>query len=126
MDVGAPSNYERMMTMTGGDIAAIREEIVGFASSDEEIRTGIREMYERYGYISDPHSAVGYNAAQHYGVNGFWLSTAAPAKFGEVIEPTLGIAPEIPERLARLLGRPKISTSIAPDSALLKDFVAGL
>lgn len=126
MDVGAPSNYERMMSMTEGDIQAIRAEIRGFASTDDEIRAGIGEMYEKYGYISDPHSAAGYNAAKHYGVDGFWLSTAAPAKFGEVIESTLGIAPEIPERLARLLDRPKVSTPIAPDSALLKDFVASL
>jgi threonine synthase len=126
MDVGAPSNYERMMSMTEGDIAAIRKEIVGWASSDEEIRTGIRTLYDRYGYISDPHSAAGYNAAVHYGVRGFWLSTASPAKFGEVIEPVIGLKPEIPARLARLLSRPKTSTPMAPDSMKLKDFVAGL
>ena len=126
MDVGAPSNYERMMSMTGGDIEAIRREIVGHASSDEEIRTAICEIYTKYGYISDPHSAAGYNAAKRYGVNGFWLSTAAAAKFGEVIEPVLGIAPEIPERLARLLNLPKVSTPVPPDAAVLKDFVASL
>ncbi len=126
MDVGAPSNYERMMSMTGGDIDALRAEIVGWASSDEQISGAIREMYDRWGYISDPHSAAGYNAAVHYNVRGFWLSTAAAAKFGEVISPVLGFEPEIPERLARLLGRAKVSTPIAPDSALLKDFVAGL
>ncbi len=126
MDVGAPSNYERMMSMSGGDIDAIRAEIVGWASSDEDIRAGIAELYARYGYISDPHSAAGYIAAKHYDVDGFWLSTASPAKFGEVIEPVLGIAPEIPERLARLLGRPKISTPLDPDSERLKEFVAAL
>ena len=126
MDVGAPSNYERMMSMTEGNIEAIRKEIVGWASSDEDIRAAIRELYDSYGYISDPHSAAGYNAAKHYGVRGFWLSTASPAKFGEVIEPVLDLQPEIPERLAKLLNRPKISTPIAPDSAILKDFVAGL
>jgi threonine synthase len=112
--------------MTGGDIGIIRAEVAGFASSDEEIRAGIREMYEKYGYISDPHSAAGYNAAKYYATEGFWLSTAAAAKFGEVIETALGVAPEIPERLARLLSRPKNSTPIAPDSTLLKDFVASL
>jgi threonine synthase len=126
MDVGAPSNYERMMTMTGGDTEAARREIVGWASSDEDIRTAIRELYEHYGYISDPHSAAGYNAARHYNTRGFWLSTAAAAKFGEVIEPVLGVAPEVPERLARLVGRSKISTPIDPDAGLLRDFVAGV
>ncbi len=126
MDVGAPSNYERMMSMTGGNIEAIRREIVGWASSDDEIRTGIRELYDRWGYISDPHSTAGYLAAKHHGVRGFWLSTASPAKFGEVIEPVLGIAPSIPERLARLLDRPKISSPIPPASPRLKEFIASI
>ncbi len=126
MDVGAPSNYERMISMTGGDIEALRAEMVGFASDDAEIRAAIREIYEKYGYISDPHSATGYNAAKHYGAKGFWLSTAQAAKFGEVIEDAIGIAPPIPERLAVLLNRPKVSIPMAPDSALLKDFVSSL
>jgi threonine synthase len=126
MDVGAPSNYERMMSMTDGDLDALREEIVGWASSDEDIRGAIRELYDRWSYVSDPHSAAGYLAARHYATRGFWLSTASPAKFGEVIEPVLGFVPEIPERLARLLDRPKVSTPIAPDTRSLKDFVASL
>jgi threonine synthase len=132
MDVGAPSNYERMIGMAGGRNAdgafmdTLRKEIAGWASSDEYIRAAIREIYERYGYVSDPHSAAGYNAAVHYGVDGFWLSTASPAKFGEVIQSVLGFSPEIPERLARLQGRPKVSTPVAPDSADLRSFVAGL
>ena len=126
MDVGAPSNYERMMSMTGGDMDAIRREVVGWASSDDDIRAGIRRLYDLYGYVSDPHGAAGFLAADHYAVRGFWLSTASAAKFGEVIEPVLGFAPEIPERLARLLDRPKIYTPMAPDSRLLKEFAASL
>jgi threonine synthase len=126
MDVGNPSNYERMVALAGGDSGALRTEIEGFASTDQQIRSAIREIYEKYGYISDPHSATGYNAAKHYDVKGFWLSTAHAAKFGEVIESTLGIAPAIPERLAVLLGRPKVSTPMAADSVLLKEFVRGL
>ncbi len=126
MDVGAPSNYERMMSMAGGDIEAIRGEVVGWASSDDEIRAGIGRLYDDWGYVSDPHSTAGYLAAEHYGVRGFWLSTASPAKFGEVIEPVLGLAPQIPERLARLLSRPKVSTPIAPDSARLREFIGSM
>jgi threonine synthase len=128
MDVGAPSNYERMITMSP-DPAQIRREIVGWASSDGQIRSAIVELYEKYGYISDPHSAAGCLAARHYGIDaarGFWLSTAAAAKFGEVIGDAIGLQPEIPPRLARLLDRPKISTPIAPDATKLKEFVASL
>ncbi|MDR2882828.1 MAG: threonine synthase [Alistipes sp.] len=126
MDVGAPSNYERMMSMANGDMGAIRGEIGGWASSDAEIRAGIRRLYDDWGYVSDPHSAAGYLAAAQCGARGFWLSTASPAKFGEVIEPVLGFAPEVPARLARLLDRPKVSTPIAPDSAALREFVGSI
>jgi threonine synthase len=126
MDVGNPSNYERMVALVGGDPSSLRTGITGFASTDTEIREAIKEIYDRYGYISDPHSATGYNAAKHYGAKGFWLSTAHAAKFGEVIESTLGIAPTIPERLAVLMGRPKVSTPMAAGSALLKEFVSAL
>jgi threonine synthase len=126
MDVGNPSNYERMVALAGGNADALRDELSGFVSSDGQIRKAIGEMYAGYGYISDPHSATGYNAARHYGAKGFWLSTAHAAKFGEVIEGTLGISPEIPQRLAVLVGRPKVSTPMAADSARLKDFVDSL
>lgn len=126
MDVGDPSNYERMMALSGGDIEALRSEVAGFSSGDAEIRAAIREIYGKYGYISDPHSAVGYNAAKHFGTRGFWISTAQAAKFGEVILDTLGIAPPIPERLSVLMGRERVSTPIALDSAALRSFVASL
>jgi threonine synthase len=134
MDVGAPSNYERMMSMASnagvcahtGLMDALRAEMVGWASSDGEIRGAIRELYDRWGYVSDPHSAAGWLAARHYGTQGFWLSTAAAAKFGEVISPVLGFVPEVPERLARLQTLPKTSTPIVPDAERLKDFVASI
>ena len=65
MDVGAPSNYERMMWLYGS-IGALRREVVGFSASDQEILAAIREIEDKYGYISDPHSAIGYLAAKHY------------------------------------------------------------
>ncbi|MBQ9529584.1 MAG: threonine synthase, partial [Bacteroidales bacterium] len=98
MDVGAPSNYERMMWLYGC-IGALRREVVGFSASDQEILAAIREIEDKYGYISDPHSAIGYLAAKHYDIDGYWLSTASPAKFGEVIEAATGHWPEIPAAL---------------------------
>ena len=99
MDVGAPSNFERMMYLYGEDFGRLTSELSGFSNTDAEIRDGIREMYELYGYVSDPHSAVGYNATKAYGIEGFWLSTAHQAKFREVIKDTLGREFPIPEGL---------------------------
>lgn len=100
MDVGDPSNFERMMQLCGEDVSALRFEVRGFSCSDEEIKQAIAEIYDKYGYLSDPHSAVGYLATKQMDVDGFWLSTAHAAKFGEVVEPSAGVAPELPVSLA--------------------------
>jgi len=107
MDVGAPSNFERMMYLYGEDFGRLTGELSGFSSTDAEIREGIKEMYGKYGYVSDPHSAVGYNAAKFYDIDGFWLSTAHNAKFREVIAETLGRKFPIPEGLQAAMRRQK-------------------
>ena len=90
MDVGNPSNFERIVDLFGNDFSAVTARIGGYSCDDQTILEAIRELYDRYGYLSDPHSAVGYKAACEFGIEGFWLSTAHGAKFGEVIRTELG------------------------------------
>ena len=125
MDVGAPSNYERMMWLYG-DVESLRKEVVGFSASDEEILAAIREIEVGYGYISDPHSAVGYLAAKHYDIDGFWLSTASPAKFGEVIEKAVGHWPEIPAALRRRMDSERVYTMMDASADALKEYLLAL
>ncbi len=125
MDVGAPSNYERMMWLYGS-IGALRREVVGFSASDQEILAAIREIEDKYGYISDPHSAIGYLAAKHYDIDGYWLSTASPAKFGEVIEAATGHWPEIPAALQRRMDSERVYTMMDATAADLKDYLLSL
>ena len=126
MDVGNPSNYERMMDLYGGDFAALSARVKGFRCDDADILRAIDEIYRRYGYVSDPHSAIGYAAACAYGVRGFWLSTAHRAKFSQVIRRALGQDFPLPQGLEKFLGRQKRFTSVDPDAAAVEDFVAGL
>ena len=123
MDVGDPSNFERMMQLCGDDIAALRGEVRGFSCSDEQIKQAIAEIYNKYRYMSDPHSAVGYLAAKQLGVDGFWLSTAHAAKFGEVVEPIVGVAPELPKSLAEMVGKPRNFTSIEAKEDILATYL---
>ena len=125
MDVGAPSNFERMMWLYGS-IGALRREVVGFSASDQEILTAIREIEEKYGYTSDPHSAVGYLAAKHYDIDGYWLSTASPAKFGEVIEKATGHWPEIPAALQLRMASERVYTMMDDSAEDLKDYLLSL
>lgn len=124
MDVGAPSNFERMLWLCGGDPERLRSELEGFRCDNAGIRRTIDELYERYGYFSDPHSAVGYAASMAVGKPGFYLSTAHPAKFGEVIASVTGSRVPLPERLSVLTQRPQHSDPLAVDLVALEDFVA--
>lgn len=124
MDVGAPSNFERMLWLCGGDPERLRSELEGFRCDNAGIRRTIDELYERYGYFSDPHSAVGYAASMAIGKPGFYLSTAHPAKFGEVIASVTGSRVPLPDRLSVLTQRPQHSDPLAVDLAALEDFVA--
>ncbi len=123
MDVGAPSNFERMLWLCGGDPERLRSELEGFRCDNAGIRRTIDELYERYGYFSDPHSAVGYAASVAIGKPGFYLSTAHPAKFGEVIASVTGSRIPLPERLSVLTQRPQHSDPLAVDLEALEAFV---
>ena len=126
MDVGDPSNFERMMALCGGDVAALKYTVKGFSCSDDEILAAINEIYERYDYLSDPHSAVGYLASKHYAVDGFWLSTAHAAKFSEVTKAaTMQDAP-IPEGLASMMQKPRNFTPMEAKDDVLCDYLRKL
>ena len=123
MDVGDPSNFERMLWLCNDSYDAMCDEIKGFACNDQQILDAIMEIHETYNYVSDPHSAVGYLATKKYGQDGFWLSTAHAAKFCEIIEQAIGITPELPSGLAAAMNKPKSFTPIAADERFLADFL---
>lgn len=131
MDVGNPSNYERILDLYGNSYDAICADTAGYSCNDDQIRAGVLELWEKYGYISCPHSAAGYNAVKDYAERSseremIWLSTAHPAKFTEVIEPVTGCRVEIPQRLARLLTLKGEHTEMEPDCNNLEKFLTAL
>ncbi len=117
MDVGAPSNFRRMEDLYGHLWEDMKGDIVGYAYNDDQTRVAIKEIYDIYNYVMDPHGAVGYLAAQAYqkdhpNSNIVILETAHPAKFLPVMEPILG-AIDVPERLAVLSDRKKVAHSLS-------------
>jgi len=102
MDVGDPSNFDRMLDMYGNDHRAMARDIHGAWFDDRQTREAIVEVWERYGYLMDPHTAVGYlGCRQQTAENeqGLILATAHPAKFPETITTLLPDALETPARL---------------------------
>ena len=126
MDVGAPSNFERMLWLCNDSYEQMCEEIKGYSCSDEQILAAIKEIYDETGYVSDPHSAVGYLAAKCYDKPGFWLSTAHAAKFREIIQQALGLTPALPEGLSDAMGKAKVFTNIAASDEDLRSFLQNL
>lgn len=125
MDVGNPSNYERMMCLYG-DHANLVKYLEGYSYSDPEILAAIREIKDRYGFVSDPHAATGYLAAKASGARGFYLATAHAAKFGGVIQDALGSDVPLPDALAAAMSKPREFTSLDNDIRRLEEFVAGI
>ena len=126
MDVGAPSNFERMLWLCNDSYEQMCEEIKGYSCSDEQILAAIKEIYDETGYVSDPHSAVGYLATKCYDKPGFWLSTAHAAKFCEIIQQALGLTPALPEGLADAMGKSKVFTNISASDEDLRSFLQNL
>lgn len=127
MDVGNPSNFSRMLDLYANDVNAMRQDITGYHFTDEETRQTMKAVYEKHGYLLDPHGAVGYAALDNYlsehKATGIFLETAHPAKFLDVVEETLGKKIEIPKRLAACLSKPKQAVLLENSYEALKAFL---
>jgi threonine synthase len=126
MDVGAPSNLERIRWMYGDDVEVLRRDVRAVSTSDEATRACIADVHARTGYVVDPHTAVAWEAARRTAGGGrplVVLSTAHPAKFPEVVEEATGAAPGVPEGLARRMGAPETFVSLAASSAALRELL---
>lgn len=103
MDVGAPSNLERIRWLYGGDDAALRRDVRGESVSDDEAASCMAAVHDRTGYVMDPHTAVAYQAARRHDgaahVPRVVLSTAHPAKFPETVEAAIGGQVPVPPSL---------------------------
>ncbi len=125
MDVGAPSNFERLYALLGED-ALKQGDIWSTSVSDETIQTRLRQVYDAHGYIACPHTAVGFEAVARYREETgdstpiIVLATAHPAKFEETVEAALGLElPKVPA-LEALKGPPVDVLSLPPTLDVLK------
>lgn len=126
MDVGAPSNFARILDLYHNDWNAIRKDISGATYSDDRIRQTMKTCYEETGYVLDPHGACGYQALREQlqpGEVGVFLETAHPAKFKEKVDAILGTDIAIPERLQAFMRGKKQSIEMPNDFAAFKDFL---
>ncbi len=120
MDVGNPSNMERLRYLFGE-----ADELNGIVSavsvSDREIEQEIRQNFSEFGLVTCPHTATATYTWRHLTdeqrIANDWIlvATAHPAKFEQIVEPIIGQAIPLPEEMASILSRDRKYEKIEPD-----------
>lgn len=130
MDVGAPSNFERLRALYADD-AALRADLQAYTVDDAAIMTTLRDAEARHGLLPCPHTATALHVLEQLRAQGErddWavLATAHAAKFAEVVEPAFGHAVPVPPALAALLAQPSHAEPLAASDDALRAVLAAL
>jgi threonine synthase len=128
MDVGNPSNFIRILELFDNKFLSLKEKLSSISITDEETKATIKTIKQSQNYLLDPHGAVGYLALerylnQHPEQKGFFVETAHPVKFYDVVEPVIGEKIPLPASVEEIIYKEKVSTKIDADYNLLKEFL---
>lgn len=131
MDVGHPSNFQRMYELYGNDFDLLSADVASYYFDDEETRSAMRDVFQESNYLMDPHGAVGYLGLKKYlqkneNVSGIFLETAHPAKFKSVVEETIKHKVELPQRLEEFMSGTKRSINISSKFSDFKSLLPAL
>ncbi len=128
MDVGNPSNFERMLELFEESHEKMSDLISEEVITDSETKAEIAKLLTEKNYEADPHTAVGYLASEHHTKGGsgriITLSTAHPGKFTEVYEEATGRKPHLPQRLLDVMKLEKKSTVVENTLEALKKAIS--
>jgi len=127
MDVANPSNFVRILEIFDNDYLNLKEKMEAVSVSDETTAATMREVFQKYEYVLDPHGAVGFYALRRFlekkpGKKGFFLETAHPVKFDSV-EKIVGTYGATPESVKDLFSRPKQSVEIEANYENLREIL---
>lgn len=129
MDVGNPSNFARMLEIYKTH-EVISSRIKGYIVDDKTTLEVIRDVYDKYNYILDPHGAVAYKAVSDYIKETgdekspiIFLETAHPAKFGDVMKKAVDCKINTPDCLNEALQKDKVSIKMSNDYIEFKNYL---
>lgn len=113
MDVGAPSNFERLDEMVDAPPRVMRVD-------DEAIRARIAAEHANSGYVACPHTACALEAHTRLSEDDRrapWIvaATAHPYKFADIVEPIIGATVTPSPALESVLSRATRSHACKPD-----------
>ena len=133
MDVGAPSNWVRIMELFKGDLNALKQVLQGYRFTDEETIEAIKKLSEQHGYVACPHTAIAWLATQAYQAGHLdsdavcvFLSTAHPCKFPDALPQEVASKIVVPEVVKGLKNKQRQATAMAVDFPLFKEYLLSM
>ncbi len=130
MDVGDPSNMERLRGLLG-EARVLRKALGVIAVDDAQIEDEIRQGFSEFGFAICPHTATASYAWRNMGdatrnrTHWVLVATAHPAKFETIVEPLIGEKVTLPPELAAIMSRPSRSFELAPSLPALAEQMNG-
>lgn len=129
MDIGDPSNFERMCDLFNNDFNKMQQQISGFSFTDLQTRETIKKVASQKDYILCPHTAVAYAGLQQYlqtrkqKLTGVFLSSAHPCKFSNAYDAEIWSKVKQPEKADKLMGKYKQVVSLPNNYAAFKNWL---
>ena len=149
MDIQVASNFERLifdicsnnsshttklmndlskngeLKLENKELEKLRENFCSESLSEDETKLTIKEVYNNYKILIDPHTAIGVGAAKKKSLEGktIILATAHPAKFSDVVMDSTGVKPELPESLKNILVEKESYEKLPKDLKKVQNFI---
>ncbi len=127
IDVVNPTNFKRLEYMFNNNYRLMAQEIKAtLCSNTETIFNQMSECLSKYGYLTDPHTAIAYYAAKSNAISGHktvMLATSHPAKSPEAVFNATGVYPPIPPSIAAVADKKVRVTKISPRYPALKNLI---
>jgi len=130
MDVGAPSNWVRIMDLFEQDADLLKQVVTAYRFTDEQTLEGIKELDQKFNYVACPHTAIAYLATEKYRTEhsadnsaAVFLSTAHACKFPDIFPEDIAVKIQIPEQVTALAGQPKQADKLDTDFDSFKNYL---
>lgn len=130
MDVGAPSNWVRIMDLFGNDRTAILQKLVGYTFTDKQTLAAIETIFQQFNYVACPHTAIawlGTQSVRHEGLEkdsaSVFLSTAHACKFPDIFPTTIAEKIKIPHQVQSLEQKEQVFVNMKADFADFKQYL---
>jgi threonine synthase len=130
MDVGAPSNWVRIMELFKQDTVKLKELVKSYRYTDAETVQAITDIYAQFNYVACPHTAIAWLAVQAFKTDYpsaddtfVFLSTAHACKFPDVFPKEIAAQVNSPAQVEELKKKEKSAEHMGVDYDAFKAFL---